>query len=128
MPDNSWIRPQTAQQSLILTNGTNPSTTNSTLQLNNGSTLISAGDGTTQFASLQMDASNITLLQSSKPILDATPTETTLFNPTQASAFQIDSTYNWNYLTTRFTVGIDVLAVISVVTRIVRSLVDPPAP
>ena len=110
MPDNSWIRPQTAQQSLIITNGTNPSTTNSTLQLNNGSTLISAGDGTTQTASLQMDASNITLLQGGKPILDATPTATTLFNPSQASAFQIDSTYNWNYLKARFTDGIEVLA------------------
>ena len=110
LPDNSWIMPQTAQQPIFLTNGTTPNTVNSTLSLYNGSTLISAGDGTTQFASLQMDASNITLLQSSKPILDATPTETTLFNPTQASAFQIDSTYNWNYLTTRFTVGIDVLA------------------
>jgi len=110
IPNNSWIMPQTAQQPIFLTNGTNPSTTNSTLHLNNGSTLISAGDGTTQTASLQMNASNIQVLQGGKPILDATPTETTLFNPSQASAFQIDSTYNWNYLTTRFTVGIDVLA------------------
>lgn len=48
VPNSSWIMPQTAQEALYLTNGINPdSGPNSVLQLENNSTVLTAGNGTT---------------------------------------------------------------------------------
>jgi hypothetical protein len=52
VPDNSWIMPQTAQQALYLTNGVDPSTSNSVLQLTDGYTELTAGDGNDSLGSL----------------------------------------------------------------------------
>lgn len=59
VPDNSWIRPQTAQQALYLTNGTDPSTQNSTLHLEDGVTRLSNGDGSFHLGAVNMTIDSV---------------------------------------------------------------------
>ena len=54
LPDNTWIRPQTAGQALYLTNGSTPGTTNSTIHLTSGGLLLGAGDGTGVHSQIQL--------------------------------------------------------------------------
>jgi hypothetical protein len=46
IPDGSWIRPQTAGQSLYITRGTNPGLTNGAILLETGAIVLQHGNGT----------------------------------------------------------------------------------
>ena len=62
IPDGSWIRPQTAQGGFYLTNGSNPSTLNSTLHLTNSSTILSNGDGSVQHGQISIGAYGVNIV------------------------------------------------------------------
>ncbi len=66
--DNTWIKPESPQSALYLTNGTNPSTTNSTLHLTSNGSLLSGGDGTTQFGSFEQSTTQTDLQRTSGAI------------------------------------------------------------
>jgi hypothetical protein len=68
IPDGSWIRPQSAGQAMYLTNGTNPSTNNSTLHLTNIGSQLTSGDGTNQFGSFEQSTTQTDLLRTSGAI------------------------------------------------------------
>ncbi len=46
--DSKWIKPETPQSPIFLTNGTNPSGLNTTVQLYQDTLVLTSGDGTTQ--------------------------------------------------------------------------------
>ena len=66
--DNTWIKPESPQSALYLTNGTNPSTTNSTLHLTSNGSLLSGGDGTTQFGNFEQSTTQTDLQRTSGAI------------------------------------------------------------
>lgn len=52
--DSKWIKPETPQSPIFITNGANPSGLNSTVQLYNDSLVLTSGDGTTQSGEIGM--------------------------------------------------------------------------
>ena len=61
IPDGSWIRPQTAQGGLYLTNGSNPIPVNSILQLESTQALLTAGNGLSQFGRVLINDGSLIL-------------------------------------------------------------------